>query len=432
MSSSDKSKYTLTGIAIAVSLLLAFTVSVSFNWYYTNYYLKQEITNIFNQFAEKINETEVKVPEIPPIQVNVTLPNVTSPQPNVTQPIPVPPVPQPAPVPTPKPQPTCEPDERYNTTLKKCIEIAPEVCTSQQVYNRTDNRCYSIPLPACPEDQTYNTVTKKCETEVIPNPTETPTPPPQPTPAPTPTPVPTTLKVIITGDVESSGDSLSVYNRIKAQNPNEVFVLGDLGYSSSLSWFKSTYGTLGDRMWCSIGNHDSANEDGTASLEKEAKNYCGNTYWVKRGVNLFVVINTNDADLKTLSTKTGSIFSNQTIMKDVKNVHFLSHKPYSTGPNSHHPVEAAVKAFYDTVKSKVPSGIKVFYIAAHNHVMAATADGTFKTIGAGGRSHYECGINTVWVFCDNVHYGFLQLTLTSDGAVKYQFMDYNGKVLLSK
>ena len=431
MSSNNNSKNALTGIAIAVSLLLAFSVSVSFNWYYTNYYLKQEITNVFNQLIDTIgNQTQR------PIIVNVTIPSINqtgNQTGNVTQP---------TPEPTPKPVPTCEPDERYNTTLKDCIEIPPEVCSSNQKYNATDNLCYPRPSPTpqptdnqstsqpepgpqptCKSTEIYNATLNECVAK--------PTPTPQPVPQPTPTPTqsrPFTFTVV--GDISTNTDSTKVFNAIKAQNSTYVFVLGDLGYADNLDFFKKTYGSLGDKMFCVVGNHESANEDGTTSLQKATQEYCGDSYWIKDGSSVFFLFNTN-GDLKTQSSKAVQFLHNTTVMTGVKNIHILSHKPCVSPPNSHHPAPetTAIKSFCDTLKSNIPSNIKVDYIQAHNHVMSSSADGTYKQVGSGGRSHYTCGTSTAFPFCDNAHYGFLKATVKADGTTTYQFIDYNGKTI---
>lgn len=244
---------------------------------------------------------------------------------------------------------------------------------------------------------------------------------------PPPKPVAKDIKITVVGDIEDSTAGNAVFQQIKKQNATYDFVLGDLGYESDLKWFKSTYGTLGDKMWCVIGNHDAENEDGTAAIEKEALEYCGNSYWIKNGVNLFVMLNTND-DQNTLAPKVGKIFDNSSIMNGVKNIHINGHKGCVTPPNSHHPA-GEVKALCDYIKSKIPSNIKVWYNSAHNHVYSESADKIYKQSGAGGRSHYTCPSTTTneW-YCNNSSYGFLLYTIKPDGTTTSQFIDYNGVV----
>jgi len=104
----------------------------------------------------------------------------------------------------------------------------------------------------------------------------------------------------------------------------------------------------------------------------------------------------------------------QVRMSGIKTVIVLSHKPCYTSPNSHHPVESKVKAFCDSLVKALPTGINVYYIAGHNHQMASTVDGTKFISGAGGRSHYDCGTDSLWNFCDNKNYGFLELTIDNN------------------
>lgn len=281
------------------------------------------------------------------------------------------------------------------------------------------------PTPTCPPDSFFNKTSQKCDPVVIPNPVPVPTP--VPTPQPTPAPVfNQTLKIIITGDVEEGNAGTAVFNRIKAENPTNVFVLGDLGYEDNLQWFKSTYAKLGNLMNCVLGNHEARNEDGSSSLEAEAIALCGNNFYMKKGPTLFLFFNTN-SDLVKAATESGKLLTNPDFMKGIKSVHINSHKGCAVPPNSHHGLE--IKSFCDAIKSKIPSNVKAIYNSAHNHVLSSSADGTYKQSGAGGRSHYECGENTAFPFCNNSSYGFLEYTIKPDGTTTYIFKDYNGKLL---
>jgi len=252
-----------------------------------------------------------------------------------------------------------------------------------------------------------------------------------PIPIPVPTPQPTsnqTLKVIMTGDIENSPAGIAVFNQIKVQNPDNVIILGDLGYQSNLAWFKSTYGTLGNKINCVIGNHESSNEDGSASLQAEATAYCADSYYIKKNHVLFLGFNTNG----NLNTQLGSaqqLVMNPDFMNGIKSVHIMSHKDCAAPPNSHHTVESKVLTFCNSLKAKIPTNVKVYFDQAHNHVMSASVDGTYKQIGAGGKSHYTCGVSAAFPFCDNVHFGFLEYIIKPDGTTTSSFMDYNGKVI---
>ena len=272
--------------------------------------------------------------------------------------------------------------------------------------------------PHCNDNQIYNATTNKCDPK--------PTPTPPPTPTPTPTPSNQTVKVALTGDVESSTAGTAVFNSIKKENADHVIVLGDLGYQSSLSWFKSTYGTLGNKLNCVVGNHEAANEDGSAALEKETKQYCTDAYYFKTNHALFMGFNTN-GDLTGQATAATKLLTDTNFMNGISSVHVMSHKPCFTPPNSHHTLE--IKAFCDTIKSKIPSNVKQYYDQAHNHVMSATNDGIYKQIGAGGKSHYTCPTAAWAGWCDNAHYGYLLYTIKPDGSTTSSFKDYNGKEL---
>lgn len=260
----------------------------------------------------------------------------------------------------------------------------------------------------------------------FPNPFPTPEPKPEPIPTPEPTPKPEPpkdIKAIVVGDVADTSSGNKVYNAIKNQNADYVFVLGDLGYGKT-SWFKSTYGSS-DKTYCVIGNHEAANEDGSSSIEKEMLAFCGNSYWIKKDATLFVLINSNDPDLKGLADKTNNkVFQNSTIMSGIKTVHIMSHKPCAVPPNSHHGLE--IKSFCDALK--IPNGLKVFYDSGHNHVYSESKDKTYKQVGTGGKSHYSCGTNTQFPYCNDSDYGYLQYIIKPDGTTTSSFIDYNGGI----
>ncbi len=260
------------------------------------------------------------------------------------------------------------------------------------------------PKPTCTVDQAYNPVTNKCD----------------PKPAP-----PKDIKAVVVGDVYDGTSGKAVFEQVKKQNADYIFVLGD--WYGKTSWLKSSYGSLGDKMWCVIGNHEASNEDGSAEIEKLSLAFCGNSYWLKYYGNLFLLFNTND-NQNTLTTGSGKVFSNTTIMNGVKNVFIMGHKGCATPPNSHHPA-GEIKTLCDYIKSKIPSTIKTWYISAHNHVYSESKDKTYIQSGAGGRSHYTCGTNAEFPFCDNSHYGFVSITIKADGTVTSSFIDSGGKII---
>ena len=300
------------------------------------------------------------------------------------------------------------------------IPVPPKpTCTSEQVYNATTNKCDPKPVPVppkptCNADQVYNATTNKCD--------------PKPIVTPPPAPVEGDMKIAVVGDVDSTTAGTATYNQIKAQNPTNVFVLGDLGYDDNLSWFKKTYGLFGNKVNCVLGNHESSKEDGSTSIEAEALQYCKNNFYIKQNHVLFLFFNTN-GDLAKQTAASNVLTSNTQFMTGITSLHIVSHKPCAVPPNAHHPVEPTIKTFCDAVKSKIPATVKVYYDQAHNHVMSQSKDGLYKQIGSGGRSHYTCGTNTDFPWCNNVNYGFLQYTIKPDGTTTWQWIDYNGRVL---
>lgn len=237
-------------------------------------------------------------------------------------------------------------------------------------------------------------------------------PEPQPTPPPVVTPA-EGYKVCVVGDLKGS----TVPDAMKGCNYK--IGLGDLGYQSDLSYFKG----LGfDR--CNLGNHESSSEDGNAAIEKETLAYCGDSWWVKFGTNtLMVGFNSNGDLAKQLNGAKNLIGQNS----GIKNILLLSHKGGHVPPNAHHPAE--VKNFYTELESIIPKSANLYEIFAHNHVMSASDSNHWYESGAGGKSHYACGQNNIWNFCNNKDFGYLQATIDSNDNIVINFLDTAGKIL---
>jgi len=403
---------------------------------------------------------------IVPTEKNVTIP-VPPPQP---QPVPTPPpvinntgdndtVPNPEPAPTPAPTPVPQPvpnkppvltvdtpikcivDNACTMTIEEIKDIDGKIAniiwnqesgasvgfstsTDKHTATFTPQKADIYVFSVEAQDDDGATVLKSV-TVNVPTP---PAPAPQPVPQPTPAPVPTAEErtVIVVGDLDDNTAGTNTFKSIAAKKPDVVIALGDLGYGDTLAWYKSTYGKL--NSLCVPGNHESANEDGTTSLQAETLKYCSNPFYFKLNNILFLGINTN-GDLTKQLAEASAVLSDPKQMQGIKEVHLETHKPCATPPNPHHPVESKVKTFCDSLKTKVPTGVKFVNDAGHNHVLSASKDGMYKTSGAGGRSHYTCGVSTYFTFCDNVHFGYLQYTIKPDGTNTYVFYDYNGKVV---
>jgi predicted phosphodiesterase len=185
-------------------------------------------------------------------------------------------------------------------------------------------------------------------------------------------------KIAIVGDISG----ISIRDSVQKHNPDLVVALGDLGYKSSLSTFKKDYGNF--NLKCVVGNHDSAEDSEGDPIVEETLEYCGDWWNAKVGkTTMLFGFNTNGNLNNQLAA------ADKVSLQGIKNVFIMSHKPCYTSPNSHHPVEPNVKAFCDSLASSIPAGIKVYYIAAHNHQLASTIDGTKFISGGGGRSHYD-------------------------------------------
>jgi hypothetical protein len=288
----------------------------------------------------------------------------------------------------------------YNATANQTIP--PPVCGPGT--HLENGKC--VPdVPVCPPNQFFNQTSGKCE--------DLATPPPPSSGNVT--------KINLAGDYLGSG----TIDAMNAKTADLNGALGDLGYKATLAGFKSDWNKLNNHK-CIPGNHDQE-EDGSAALAQESSAYCGDIWMLKVAGNstLLVAVNTNGNLHSLLGTAETALMSTQ-FMDGVKNVVLMTHKPCETHPNSHHNPEGNVKTFCQSFDSKVPQGVKIYHISAHNHEIASTADGTKFLVGGGGQtSHRGCGTDSNWTFC-KTQSGFLQLEIKDSGEIKGTFFNTNG------
>ena len=237
-------------------------------------------------------------------------------------------------------------------------------------------------------------------------------------PDPNPQPSENVTKVALVGDLSGS----SVLNSIKNANVDYAIVLGDY-YQSSASGINSYLGQVkqvAPVVNCLLGNHESANEDGNQQVQDASILQCGDHWSFSIGNVGFIGFNSNNL---------GSAID---IPKNVSSMVILSHKQcLDAHPNNHHPVESSVKAFCESILSKIPSNVKVYWISGHDHTQSENKAGDIFTSGAGGRSHYTCSSSTdpIW-WCQNQKYGYLLMSIDSNnGNIDFKFMDTNGNVI---
>jgi predicted phosphodiesterase len=241
----------------------------------------------------------------------------------------------------------------------------------------------------------------------------------------------TSMTVIeFVGDIDCSNNLPA---QVEKDNPTLFIALGDLCYKKDLTNFENTYTDLknANKLACLIGNHDSE-EDGSLIILNQTQEYCGD-HWYRKIANdttLLIGLNTNGDTI--LQTKWGqSLVTNATLMKGVKNVMLLVHKPAHTPPESHHPAESSTISMISGIEGDISKSIQVYEIAAHNHFMAESSDGRWFITGAGGRSHYEGTTNSEWPFVNKMDYGYLQFKINNtDGKVlSTQFYGLDGRLI---
>jgi hypothetical protein len=239
------------------------------------------------------------------------------------------------------------------------------------------------------------------------------------------------------GDIDDSvgdKDCSNLHDQVKKDNPSLFIALGDLCYKDDLTSFINIFSDFknANKLACLIGNHESEEEDASLILINQTHEYCGD-HWYRKIANdttLLIGLNTN-GDTK-LQTKWGqSLVTNSTLMKGIKNVMLLAHKPAHAPPKSHHPPENSTIRMISGIEGNISKGIQVYEIAAHNHFMAESSNGRWFISGAGGRSHYEGTSNLEWPFVNNKDYGYLQIRINNtDGMVlSTQFYGLDGKLI---
>jgi predicted phosphodiesterase len=232
------------------------------------------------------------------------------------------------------------------------------------------------------------------------------------------------------GDMDCSNNLL---NQVKKDNPTYLIALGDLCYKKDLTNFTNTYAEFKkeNKLACIIGNHD-AEENGNLIILNETRKYCGDHWYLKvaNDTTLLIGLNTNgDSNLQAQWGK--SLVKNSTLMKGVKNVLILGHKPAHTPPKSHHPVENSTIQMFSAIETSISKSIQVYEIAAHNHFMAESSNGQWFISGAGGRSHYEGTTDSAWPFVNTNEYGYLQIKINNtDGkTLSPHFYGLDGKLI---
>ena len=296
------------------------------------------------------------------------------------------PVPNPGPGPEPEPTPSCGVNAVWDPAREKCVCI-----------------------PGYHEDETESCV---IDTE-------------EPGPGPEPTPEASTTSIVVMGDVKGN-TGIKVSDAAKKENADNYVTVGDSGYTKTTEYYNTNFEQkLGPgKNDCVIGNHDEE-EDGSAQLGKDFAKLCGD-HWSRvtaNGTTLLVGLNTN-GDRQTQIDYYKDVVDNG----NYSNILVFSHKNGHIPPNSHHPAEAA--ALYKAVEDSTPDNIRLLQIYGHNHIMGAAWVKGWFIIGAGGASHYSCGTNETWTFCNNDDYGYLKIVINNNNAaLTAAFYDINGKIL---
>ncbi|MFZ0628437.1 MAG: hypothetical protein WAM16_03970, partial [Nitrososphaeraceae archaeon] len=144
---------------------------------------------------------------------------------------------------------------------------------------------------------------------------------------------------------------------------------------------------------------------------------------------LLIGLNTN-GDTESQTKWGQSLVTNETLMKGIKNVMLLAHKPAHT-PESHHSARNSTIKMVLGIESNISKSIEVYEISAHNHIMAESSNGRWFISGAGGKSHYEGTSSSEWPFVNTKSYGYLQIRInnTDGNVLGTNFYGLNGRVI---
>jgi calcineurin-like phosphoesterase family protein len=232
------------------------------------------------------------------------------------------------------------------------------------------------------------------------------------------------------GDLDCSG---KLHDRIAADDPTIFIALGDLCYNRNLTNFTITFKDFKDtnKLECVIGNHDSK-ENGNLKILKQVLTLCGD-HWLRKvanGSTLIIGLNTN-GDTIMQSEWASSVVKNSTIMKEIKNVILVAHKPAHTPPGSDHDAETSTIKMFTSIIHNIAGDIRIFEIAGHNHLMGASNNGRWFISGAGSEKLYNFSIDPQWPFVNNKERGYLQFKINdTDGSILgTNFYSLEGKVL---
>jgi len=210
------------------------------------------------------------------------------------------------------------------------------------------------------------------------------------------------------------------HDRILKDKPNLFIALGDLCYKQDLTNFTVTYNDFKNtnKLECVIGNHDSE-ENGNLRILNQALEYCGDHWYRKLAKNSTLLIGLNTNGNITLQTNWGqALVTNSSFMKGIVNVIILAHKPAHTPPGSDHRAEDSTVKMFSAIVNSAPNNVRVFEVAAHNHLMAESSNGQWFVSGAGSKRLYEYSPDSTWSFVNNKVQGYLQFKINNtDGMI---------------
>jgi hypothetical protein len=219
------------------------------------------------------------------------------------------------------------------------------------------------------------------------------------------------------GDIDCSS---RFHDGILKDKPTLFIAIGDLCYKRDLTNFTITYSDFKNtnKLECVIGNHDSE-ENGNLRVLNQALEYCGD-HWYRKVVNnstLLIGLNTNGNT--TLQANWGqALITNSSFMKGIVNVIILAHKPAHTPPGSDHMPENSTVKMFSAIVNSAPKNVRVFEVAAHNHLMAESSNGQWFISGAGNKRLYNFSPDSNWPFVNNKVQGYLQFKINNtDGTV---------------
>jgi hypothetical protein len=234
--------------------------------------------------------------------------------------------------------------------------------------------------------------------------------------------------MVFLGDISSNNESLKVRDQIYKMFGNDayVFALGDLTYSSNFTFFNEKYRYVFSFLKCTVGNHDLRFEN--KSLGNLIFDMCGEN-WLAKVKNTIIIGYNSEGNFSRQAIWAYRNINNS-IFSGIDQAYLVGHRPCSLVVNE---TNSNYK-FCQYMKSKIPISVNFGYISAHIHILSHTIDDKLNPVwivGGGGAKHQSCD-KPIWIYCNDIDFGFLSISIDDNNKSKINFINSDGKTIFHK